>query len=79
MAQGAGEDIADNLVWQYAEEGSNTEAQEVEFRIFGGNYQSIKQLDHGFGFQWLAIVMTSHNLCAFHAARAWIFRNKPLI
>lgn len=30
MAQGAGEDIADNPVWQYAEEGSNTEAQEVE-------------------------------------------------
>lgn len=36
MAQGAGEDIADNPVWQYAEEGNNTEAREVEFRIFGG-------------------------------------------
>lgn len=36
MAQGAREDTTDNPVWQYAEEGSNTEAQEVEFRIFGG-------------------------------------------
>jgi len=36
MAQGAREDIADNPVWQYAEEGSNTEAVEAEFRIFGG-------------------------------------------
>lgn len=50
MAQGAGEDTADNPVWQYAEESSNTEAREVKFRIFGGKL-SVKQLDDGFGFQ----------------------------